>query len=421
MRKKILIIAGYKLFPATTGGSFYQLAYIEKQMHDFDISIVVTPENIAEADMKAFTDRFPLVRVIKTGKAGKVGFNKLKKGAIKLFRKSSRGNWPAKLRKVPKAAEMVIKDTELVEEIAAIANAESYDIVQAEHIINLSLIPLLPANSLKVFVHYEVFYARASQDMERLNYSPAYIKYINEIVKATEVACLNQYDGIITLSEHDKELLLAAGVTSPIRPSHCLAIKETDLEKIFLPAATPHLLFLGSEDHFPNSDGLAWFLQDIFPNVVKELPATTMMVTGNWSDGFKERYKHLPITFTGFVDSLDELLKTGILIAPIRIGAGGIHIKVISAMTKGVPVISSAIGASGIPHIKHGHDIYITDDAAAFARYTIELIKKPELRKQFSDNIFETCITISKHGDFAAERTLDYEYFEKLRSSKNVQ
>lgn len=420
MQKKILIIAGYKLFPATTGGSFYQLAYIEKQMHDFDISIIVTQENIAKADMKDFCERFHKVRVIKAGRAGKGGFNKLTKGVLKLFRKVSRGNWPARLRKVPKAAEMVIKDTQYVEEIAAIVKADNYDIIQSEHIINLSLIPLLPANSLKVFVHYEVFYARALQDMERMHYKPAYIKYINEIVKATEVACLNQYDGVITLSEHDRELLVEAGVTTPIRPSHCLAIKETDLKKIFLPESAPHLLFLGSGDHFPNSDGLAWFLQDIFPNIVNELPTIKVMVTGNWSKGFKERYKHLPITFTGYVDSLDELLKTGILIAPIRIGAGGIHIKVISAMTKGVPVISSAIGASGIPHIKHGHDIYITDDAAEFANYTIELIKKPELRKQLSDNIFDTCVTISEQGDFADERAADYQFFEELRSSKNV-
>lgn len=419
MKKRILIIAGYKLYPATTGGSYYQLAYIEKQMYHFDISIIITSDNISEGDMEGFCKQFPLVTVIKAGSANKGGLKKLASGGIKFFRKLKRGNWAVKLRKIPKISEMVIKDAQLVEEIAAIAKSGNYDIIQAEHIINLPLISQLPAESLKIFVHYEVFYARARQDMERMFYSPAYTGYINEIVKATEIACLNKYDGVITLSAHDKELLQQAGVTKPIRDSHCLAIKNTDLKKIFLPAATPHLLFLGSEDHFPNSDGLSWFLQDVFPQIITGIPDLKLMVTGNWSATFKERYKHLPVYYTGFVESLDELLKTGILVVPVRIGAGGIHIKIISAMTKGVPVVSTGIGASGIPYIRHGHDIYITDDAVQFAGFVLELLKKPELRQQVSDNIFDTTVRISKHGDFAAERTTDYEFFEEIRSLQN--
>ena len=88
-------------------------------------------------------------------------------------------------------------------------------------------------------------------------------------------------------------------------------------------------------------------------------------------------------------------------------------------MTKGTPVVSTVIGAAGIPHIRHGQDIYITDDAAQFANFVLELFKNRELRKQVSDNIFATAVKISHHGDFAAERNADYEYFEKIRHSKN--
>ena len=421
MRKRILIIAGYKLFPATTGGSYYQLAYIEKQMYDFDISIIITPDNISEEDMEGFSNRFPLVNVIKAGASDKKGLKKLINRVIKLFRKIRKTNWPKKLRKIPKASEMVIRDAQLVQEIAAIAEAGNYDIIQAEHIINLPLISQLPSNSLKIFVHYEVFYARSRQDMERMFYNSAYTGYINEIVKAVEVSCLNKYDGIITLSEQDKKLLLQAGVTTPIRASHCLAIKNSDLVKTFSAVTQPHLLFLGSEDHFPNADGLSWFLQEIFPEVIKHQPGAKLMVTGNWSVAFKEQYKLLPVFFTGFVDSLDELLGSGILVAPIRIGAGGIHIKIISAMTKGTPVVSTVTGAAGIPHIMHGHDIYITDNAPQFAAFVIELLQNKEVRQQISDNIFATAVKINKHGDFAAERNSDYELFEEIRRSKNAE
>ncbi|MBL0272785.1 MAG: hypothetical protein IPQ06_06830 [Chitinophagaceae bacterium] len=91
MRKKLLIIPGYKLYPATTGGSYYQLAYIEKQMHDLDISMIITPENVSEEYLEEFCKRFPLVKVIKAGSSNNGRFKKLLKGAIKFFRKTRKG------------------------------------------------------------------------------------------------------------------------------------------------------------------------------------------------------------------------------------------------------------------------------------------------------------------------------------------
>lgn len=90
-------------------------------------------------------------------------------------------------------------------------------------------------------------------------------------------------------------------------------------------------------------------------------------------------------------------------------------------MTKGTPVVSTVTGAAGIPHIMHGHDIYITDNAPQFAAFVIELLQNKEVRQQVSDNIFATAVKISKHGDFAAERNSDYELFEEIRRSKNAE
>ena len=415
----MLVIPGYKLFPASTGGAYYTLVYLEKQMHELDISIIITPENISDDHLEEFSRSYPLLHVIQVGYSSKASVNKLKKGLLKLFRKTRNGNWPGKLKKTPKLTEMFIKDANLVQEIASIAQEGKYDIIQVENVINLPLVSQLPAKSLKVFVHYEVFFLRAKQDMERLLYNSSYTNYISEILKAVEVHCLNKYDGVITLSEEDNKLLLEAGVTTAAGSNNCIGIREKDLQKIFIPDSTPHLLFLGNEDHFPNKDGLTWFLQEIFPTILKEENDVKLMVTGNWSPDFKNQYLNMPVHFTGFVDSLDELLKSGILIVPVRIGAGGIHIKILTAMAKGVPIISTNIGAAGVPHIRHGHDIFITDEAANFAAHAIELLNSAELRKKMSENIFATVTKISSQGDFAAERNKSYELFEEIRISKN--
>jgi glycosyltransferase involved in cell wall biosynthesis len=49
------------------------------------------------------------------------------------------------------------------------------------------------------------------------------------------------------------------------------------------------------------------------------------------------------------------------LLAPIRIG-GGTRYKIIEAMASGLPVITSTLGASGLP-VKHAEEVYIADTA----------------------------------------------------------
>lgn len=418
MQKRILIITAHKLYPSTTGGSYYQLAYLEKQMHDFDITIIITPDNIAEQDIESFKNQFYKLKIVKIGSTKSIGFNKVKNSILKLRRKIGNGNWVKKLRKIPKVSELVIKDPALVQEIVTIANTGNYDIIQVDQIINVALVSLLPKSSLKVFIEYETFFTRALREMKQLNYNSHYTKYIEDLVKGIEVSCLNQFDGVITLAEQDKVILLEAGVKTPISSNHCIAIKKSELKKTFSPSASPDILFLGSEDHFPNKEGMIWFLKEVYPLIIKQEASAKLKMTGNWSREFQEQFKHLPIEYTGFVDSVEPLLNTCILIVPIRIG-GGIRIKMLSAISKGTPIVSTLTGAGGVPYIKHGVDMFITDEPSQYATHVLELLSNQDLRKQISENVFATAEKISEHGDFVTERISDYEEFEKIKFSKS--
>jgi glycosyltransferase involved in cell wall biosynthesis len=64
-----------------------------------------------------------------------------------------------------------------------------------------------------------------------------------------------------------------------------------------------------------------------------------------------------------------------IYVVPLRIG-GGTRIKIFEAMAMGKPVVSTTIGAEGLP-VTDGKNILIADDPVTFAARTVELLKQP--------------------------------------------
>jgi polysaccharide biosynthesis protein PslH len=68
------------------------------------------------------------------------------------------------------------------------------------------------------------------------------------------------------------------------------------------------------------------------------------------------------IDATGTVaDVRPYLERAGISVVPLRIG-GGTRVKIYEMMAMGVPVVSTAIGAEGLP-IRHGEHLLIADTA----------------------------------------------------------
>ena len=111
--------------------------------------------------------------------------------------------------------------------------------------------------------------------------------------------------------------------------------------------------------------------------------------------------------FTGFVDDLTPILKQSVSISPIRIGSG-IRIKIITSMAKGVPVVSTTLGASGIEGLVHEQNIMIADEAETFAHYSIQLLKNGAVRKVLSEQAFQLSHDNYTKMDYAEQRNQFY-------------
>jgi sugar transferase (PEP-CTERM/EpsH1 system associated) len=130
------------------------------------------------------------------------------------------------------------------------------------------------------------------------------------------------------------------------------------------PAENCQLVFIGSMDWMPNEDGIRWFATEVFGRVLQRIPGARLMVIGRSpSPGLRDlAARNAAIEVTGTVEDVRPYLaRAAICVVPLRIG-GGTRLKIYEAMAMGVPVVSTEIGAEGLP-LRHDEHLLIADTA----------------------------------------------------------
>ena len=246
----------------------------------------------------------------------------------------------------------------------------------------LGLLPLvlyIPNNVKKIFIHHELGFIKNDLFIKQMNgnkYQWAQ-KHLGDIM---EIGLLNRYDSIVTLSQTDKNKLTKAGVQVPIYSSFAVinSINTFSIES----TKYTELTFLGPENHTPNSIGLLWFLENCWHELLNINNEYKLKIIGIWKDesirNLNKKYKNL--RFVGFVQNLEEALKNTIMIVPITIGSG-IRIKILEAATYGVPIVSTHVGAEGLP-LSDGINCFLSDTPNEFIQSIIKL-KDKDLRFSF--------------------------------------
>jgi len=198
---------------------------------------------------------------------------------------------------------------------------------------------------------------------------------VGEQTQRYEAWVLQQFDGVVTLSEQDANAMRAIEPTaavSAIPPS-----VQVDAEAQYQPAGM-HLSFLGSLDWQPNLTGVQWFLEDVLPLIAARIPEVCLHIAGR---GAAESLGHdldtSHVRFHGFVEDAVQFKATyGPTIIPLFSGSG-IRVKLMEAFAHAVPVVSTTRGAEGLA-VESGVHLAIADDAAAFAEACIEMLTQPE-------------------------------------------
>jgi glycosyltransferase involved in cell wall biosynthesis len=146
-------------------------------------------------------------------------------------------------------------------------------------------------------------------------------------------------------------------------------------------AARHDLVFVGSMDWMPNVDGMRWFLDEVFPLIRARKPECRIAIVGRQPPPSLLAEQTTHITVTGTIPDVRPFLwQSSVSIVPLRIG-GGTRLKIFEAMAAGTPVVSTTVGAEGLP-VTHGDTIRIADSAAEFAAECLALLENRETRER---------------------------------------
>ncbi len=149
----------------------------------------------------------------------------------------------------------------------------------------------------------------------------------------------------------------------------------------------PTFYHLGAMDWQPNVDGLDWALKFIIPNIISENSEFDFNIAGR---GMPKHFFDLQCKNINVNENVDNAItfinSHDVLIAPIFSG-GGMRVKIIEAMQLGKVVITTKLGAAGIPHFyKNEKCILIAETADEFIEQINNCLLNYAMRKSISEN-----------------------------------
>jgi sugar transferase (PEP-CTERM/EpsH1 system associated) len=194
---------------------------------------------------------------------------------------------------------------------------------------------------------------------------------------------LARFDLVLAVSEADGRTFDRLYPGALRQPVH---VVQTGVETDYFtpsPAAAvrTHMVFTGSMDWLPNEDGMTYFCRDILPRIRQSEPEATLSIVGRAPTPAVKKLADIPgVEVTGRVDDVRPHIARGaIYIVPLRIG-GGTRLKIFEAMSMARAVVSTTVGAEGLP-VTNGRDIDIADEPSRFAHAVVHLMRDAEARR----------------------------------------
>jgi polysaccharide biosynthesis protein PslH len=199
-----------------------------------------------------------------------------------------------------------------------------------------------------------------------------------------ERAALARFDLVLAVSAADRETFQRLYPDALRTPAH---VVQTGVDTAyFVPQATAerraHLVFTGSMDWLPNEDGMQYFVREILPRIRQVEPDATLSIIGRApTPAVRRLADDAGIEVTGRVDDVRPHIAAGsVYVVPLRIG-GGTRLKIFEAMAMGKAVVSTTIGAEGLP-VTSGRNIVIADEPARFAQAVVHMIRDVDERRR---------------------------------------
>ena len=214
-------------------------------------------------------------------------------------------------------------------------------------------------------------------------------RIIFNYVKRYEFSMYNNMDHILVLTPQERYALLKYA------PNLRISVVPHGVDvTYYLPAPSEateeNILFVGYYPNEANRDAVIWFVRTVWPRLKKQYPNLKFYVVGRgptpaiWELGRRDSR----IIVTGEVDDIRPYLaKARVFICPVRMGSG-FRAKLLEAMASGIPVVSTSLGAEGIP-AWGGDTLFLADTPRQMLKCISLLLSDKCLRQSMAKNARE--------------------------------
>jgi len=189
---------------------------------------------------------------------------------------------------------------------------------------------------------------------------------------------LPRFDLLLATSEND------AAAARALAPGTRVTVYPNALPSRPVPARGDDyaVVFPANFGYQPNIDGVRWFRREIWPLLATRCPGLKWRLAGKNEECVSGYIAGAPgIETTGPIpDGVAEIARAQVAVVPLR-AASGTRLKILEAWAAGVPVVSTTVGAEGLP-ARHGENLLLADTARDFASAVAALLDSPEMRER---------------------------------------
>jgi polysaccharide biosynthesis protein PslH len=360
-RPSALFLSADLPWPRDGGGRIATLHILESMCRSYDVDLVATADPAGEPDLDYLRSICRSVEVVAIPFT--FGRHRLRQMLVLLASLASRE--PYRLRK--------FRSSRFESAVRRNLAATSYDVFHCDQFGAIRYVGLAPAGAVATAAHhnvesdiYRLAAKRATNPLRRV-----FAANERRKLARAERRLLSRFDRVFVLAADDAALLAELGVDrTTVIPMPAPADSPRE------PAPPPgrRILSLGSMSWYGVADGLLWFHDQVLPGVRAAVPDVEWELVGPNAPASIRRLAGEPgIVVTGYAPEIAPCLdRSRVGIVPLRI-AGGVRLKLLDFMARGLPAVSTSVGARGLD-IPEGAGCYQRDDPAAFAAAVVELL-----------------------------------------------
>jgi polysaccharide biosynthesis protein PslH len=231
-------------------------------------------------------------------------------------------------------------------------------------------------------------------------------------LRREELTSWRRFDGVALTSARDEAFVKAELPETPTT----VVPNGVDLDA-FVPLAGAEepdtLLYFGAINYFPNEDAVVYFIDQILPKIRALRPNVRFQILGPGAGAEVLARAGDGVEVLGMVDDVAPFIeRAAAVVVPLRIG-GGTRLKVVEAMAKGKPIISTHLGAEGIDAV-HGEHLLLADQPQDFAAAVEQVLSDRALAARLGAGARE--LAEDRYSWNSVGRGLEDFYAELLRT-----